>query len=198
MIWTTLAASPAPNAKIRQNVIILEKSNSDLWQTKKVFTKTVISLEPLDRRRFNTPQIEALCLGNLKNTSGGLWDALGTQESQRRSKTGLKNDFFGFFSPYNGPKLQFHNFRQSPRPRPSICRLPQVSSSLASKKLGLSPAKIALSIPAKIPYNAMSSKCDLKIKVWCKRKGRHQRPPILSFFQVIWTTLAAPPPAPKC
>ena len=39
----------------------------------------------------------------------------------------------------------------------------------------------------------MSSKCDLKIKVWCKRKGRHQRPPILSFFQVIWTTLAAPP-----
>ena len=38
----------------------------------KVFTKTAISLEPLDRHRFNTPQIEALGQRDLKNTSGGL------------------------------------------------------------------------------------------------------------------------------
>ena len=38
----------------------------------KDFTKTAISLEPLDRHRFNTPQIEALDLGDLKITSGGL------------------------------------------------------------------------------------------------------------------------------
>ena len=38
----------------------------------KVFTKTDISLEPLDLHRFNTTQIEALCLRDLKNTSGGL------------------------------------------------------------------------------------------------------------------------------
>ena len=43
-----------------------------------------ISLEPLDLHRFNTPQIEALCVLDLKNTSGGLYHALGTQESQRR------------------------------------------------------------------------------------------------------------------
>ena len=31
-----------------------------------------ISLEPLDLHRFNTPQIEALGVLDLKNTSGGL------------------------------------------------------------------------------------------------------------------------------
>ena len=42
----------------------------------------------------------------------------------------------------------------------------------------------------------MSSKCDLKIKVWCKRKGRHQRLPLLSFFKWFeppWL----PPPLPQ-
>ena len=39
---------------------------------KKVFTKTAISLEPLDLHRSDTPQNEALCLRDLKNTSGGL------------------------------------------------------------------------------------------------------------------------------
>ena len=34
--------------------------------------KTAISPEPLGRHRFKTPQIEALGLGNLKTTSGGL------------------------------------------------------------------------------------------------------------------------------
>ena len=48
------------------------KSNFDLWLKKKVLTKTAISLEPFDRHRFNTPQIEALGLRDLKNTSGGL------------------------------------------------------------------------------------------------------------------------------
>ena len=38
----------------------------------KDFTKTAISLEPLDRHRFNTPQIEALGVPDEKNTSGGL------------------------------------------------------------------------------------------------------------------------------
>ena len=38
----------------------------------KVFTKTAISLEPLDRHRFNTTQIEALGVLDLKNTPGGL------------------------------------------------------------------------------------------------------------------------------
>ena len=38
----------------------------------KDFTKTAISLEPLDRHRFNTPQIEALGVPDKKNTSGGL------------------------------------------------------------------------------------------------------------------------------
>ena len=47
-------------------------SNFDLWLKKKVLTKTAISLEPFDRHRFNTPQIEALDLGDLKITSGGL------------------------------------------------------------------------------------------------------------------------------
>ena len=43
-----------------------------LGQNKKDFTKTTISLEPLDLQRFNTPQIEALCVPDKKNTSGGL------------------------------------------------------------------------------------------------------------------------------
>ena len=43
-----------------------------LGRTKKDFTKTAISLEPLDLHRFNTPQIEALCMPDKKNTSGGL------------------------------------------------------------------------------------------------------------------------------
>ena len=38
----------------------------------KVFTKTDISLEPLDLHRFNTTQIEALGVPDEKNTSGGL------------------------------------------------------------------------------------------------------------------------------
>ena len=50
--------------------------------------KTAISLEPLDPHCFNTPQIEALCVLDLKNTSGGLYHALGTQESQRRQLGG--------------------------------------------------------------------------------------------------------------
>ena len=54
------------------------------FQKIKVSTKMAISLEPLDLHRFNTPQIEALCVLDLKNTSGGLYHALGTQESQRR------------------------------------------------------------------------------------------------------------------
>ena len=41
--------------------------------TDKVLTKTAISLEPLDLHLFNTPQIEALYLRDLKNTSGGLF-----------------------------------------------------------------------------------------------------------------------------
>ena len=38
----------------------------------KVFTKTAISLEPLDLHPLNTTQIEALGVLDLKNTSGGL------------------------------------------------------------------------------------------------------------------------------
>ena len=48
------------------------KSNFELWPEKKVFTETAISLEPLDLHRSDTPQNEALCLRDLKNTSGGL------------------------------------------------------------------------------------------------------------------------------
>ena len=62
---------PAPLPQ-NDEIIIFEKSNSDLWPTKKVLTKTAISPEPLGRHRFKTPQIEALGLGNLKTTSGGL------------------------------------------------------------------------------------------------------------------------------
>ena len=43
-----------------------------LGQNKKDFTKTTISLEPLDLHRFNTPQIEALCVPDKKNATGGL------------------------------------------------------------------------------------------------------------------------------
>ena len=42
------------------------------FQKIKVFTKTAISLDPFDLHRSDTPQNEALCLRNLKNTSGGL------------------------------------------------------------------------------------------------------------------------------
>ena len=48
------------------------KSNFDIGPKQKDFTKTAISLEPLDLHRFNTPQIEALCMPDKKNTSGGL------------------------------------------------------------------------------------------------------------------------------
>ena len=41
-------------------------------QIKKVFTKTAISLEPLDLHPLNTTQIEALGVLDLKNTPGGL------------------------------------------------------------------------------------------------------------------------------
>ena len=43
-----------------------------LGQHTKDFTKTAISLEPLDLHPLNTTQIEALGVLDLKNTSGGL------------------------------------------------------------------------------------------------------------------------------
>ena len=48
------------------------ESNFDFILKIKVSTKTAISLEPSDLHCFNTPQIEALCLPDQKNTSGGL------------------------------------------------------------------------------------------------------------------------------
>ena len=54
------------------------------FQKIKVSTKTAISLEPLDLHPLNTTQIEALGVLDLKNTSGGLWHALGPQESLGR------------------------------------------------------------------------------------------------------------------
>ena len=48
------------------------KSNFDIGPKQKDFTKTAISLEPLDLHRFNTPQIEALCVPDKKNATAGL------------------------------------------------------------------------------------------------------------------------------
>ena len=48
------------------------KSNFDLWPEKKDFTKTAISLDPLELHPLNTTQNEALGVLDLKNTSGGL------------------------------------------------------------------------------------------------------------------------------
>ena len=54
--------------------------------------------------------------------------------------------------------------------------------------------KNALSFPAEIQYKAIPSKCDLKIEVWSKQEGRHQRAGAhIELFHVIWTTLAASP-----
>ena len=63
------------NSLIQIQIQIQEGLRSQIltfFQKIKVSTKMAISLEPLDLHRFNTPQIEALCLPDEKNTSGGL------------------------------------------------------------------------------------------------------------------------------
>ena len=63
------------NSHIQIQIQIQEGLRSQIltfFRKIKVSTKTAISLEPLDLHRFNTPQIEALCLPDEKNTSGGL------------------------------------------------------------------------------------------------------------------------------
>ena len=55
--------------------------------------------------------------------------------------------------------------------------------------------KNALSFPAEIQYKAIPSKCDLKIEVWSKQEGRHQRAPILSCF--VWFEPPWLPPLPQ-
>ena len=63
------------NSLIQIQIQIQEGLRSQIltfFQKIKVSTKMAISLEPLDLHRFNTPQIEALCLPDEKNTSRGL------------------------------------------------------------------------------------------------------------------------------
>ena len=59
----------------------------------------------------------------------------------------------------------------------------------------MSGVKNDLSVPAEIPHKGMSSKCDLKKKVWSKQEGRHQRAPILSCF--VWFEPPWLPPLPQ-
>ena len=63
------------NSHIQIQIQIQEGLRSQIltfFRKIKVFTKTDISLEPLDLHRFNTTQIEALGVPDEKNTSGGL------------------------------------------------------------------------------------------------------------------------------
>ena len=68
-------ANTNTNSHIQIQIQIQEGLRSQIltfFQKIKVSTKMAISLEPLDLHRFNTPQIEALCVPDEKNTSGGL------------------------------------------------------------------------------------------------------------------------------
>ena len=63
------------NSHIQIQIQIQEGLRSQIltfFRKRKVSTKTAISPEPLDLHRFNTTQIEALGVLDLKNTSGGL------------------------------------------------------------------------------------------------------------------------------
>ena len=149
---------PAPLPQ-NDKIIIFEKSTSDLWPAKKVLTKTAISPEPLDRHGFNTPQIKALCLLDLKYTSGGLYHALGTQESQRRQLGGsqthgnwlslgpeAKMDRFYFFLIFSVFFPWFGNFSRVPIEKREKWHLLKSSRSLGPLDRLSGPGKILLPV----------------------------------------------------